>query len=70
MTSLAPAPRTSHPSNLPPDCPTTARTLWLALPPDVRRRIAREYAVMMVRMHAASLPATPEILHADRDDPR
>jgi hypothetical protein len=36
----------------------------------VRRRIAREYAVMMVRMHAAGLPATPEMLHADRDDPR
>ena len=28
------------------------------------------YAAMMVRMRAASLPATPEILHADRDDSR
>jgi hypothetical protein len=36
----------------------------------VRRRIAREYAAMMVRMRAARLPATPEIPHADGDDPR
>ena len=69
MTSLAPAPWTSQPSNPPPDCPAASRTLWLALPPDVRRRIAREYAVMMVRMQAARLPATPEIPHADGDDP-
>ncbi len=70
MTSLAPALRTSHPSNPSPDRPTASRTLWLALPPDVRRRIAREYAVMMVRMHAAGLPATREMLHADRNNPR
>ncbi|WP_186818132.1 hypothetical protein [Skermanella aerolata] len=70
MTSLAPAPRTSQPSKPPPDCPTASRTLWLALLPDVRRRIAREYAAMMVRMRAARFPATPEIPHADGDDPR
>jgi hypothetical protein len=69
MTSLAPAPRASQPSK-PPDYPTASWTLWLALPADVRRRIAREYAAMMVRMRAARFLATPEIPHADGDDPR
>jgi hypothetical protein len=70
MASLAPAPRTSPPARPSPDVPAEAPTLWAALPPDARRRIAAAYAGMMARMRAPGPPAAPEIRHADRDASR
>jgi hypothetical protein len=70
MASLAPAPRTSSRAHPPTDVPAEASTLWAALPPDARRRIAATYAGMMARLRAPGPPADPEIPHADRDASR
>ncbi len=70
MASLAPAPRTSHPTHPPPGPPAAPPTLWSSLPPELRRRIAREYADLMARMRTPRPPVTLETPHAERDASR
>jgi len=50
--------------------PAAVPTLWPALLPDVRERIAKEFAHMVIRMRTPPPPVTLEVSHVDDGLPR
>lgn len=69
MDSLAPS--WINPQIVPSrNVPAAVPTLWSALRPDARQRIAREFAPMVIRMRTPPPPITLEVSHVDDGLPR